>query len=165
MENPVPVIHVSAATGRALWGPGDRYTFLVTGAESEGAYFVLEATVAPGGGPPPHIHHREAESFYLLEGTLTVTVGERTVRALRGDFVHIPRTVTHGFHNDGAETARMLAIFAPAGMEGWFVAACDPAGDRTSTPPPATEEMITRMLRAGPEYGVEWVIPMAAQEE
>jgi len=67
--------HVSAATGRALWGPGNRYTFLITGAEAEGAYLVLKATVTPG-GPPPHIHHREAKALYLLEGTLTAMVGD-----------------------------------------------------------------------------------------
>jgi hypothetical protein len=49
------LLHRAAATGPAYWGPGDHYTFLVTGEESGGAYFVMEARVPPGGGPPPHI--------------------------------------------------------------------------------------------------------------
>ena len=50
------------ATGPAFWGPGDHYTFLVTGEESGGAYFAMEALVPPGGGPPPHSHTREDET-------------------------------------------------------------------------------------------------------
>ncbi len=69
--------HLPADTGPSYWGPGDRYTFLVTGAQTNGAYFIMEAIVPPGGGPPPHIHHREEESFYLLEGTLDITLGEK----------------------------------------------------------------------------------------
>ena len=62
------LLHRPVATGRAYWGPGDHYTFLVTGDETGGAYFAMEALVPPGGGPPPHLHHREDETFYVIEG-------------------------------------------------------------------------------------------------
>ena len=54
------LLHRPVETGPAYWGLGDRYTFLVTGAETGGAYFAMEAYVPPGGGPAPHIHTREA---------------------------------------------------------------------------------------------------------
>ena len=150
-------VHVPADSGPAYWGPGDRYSFLVTGAQSGGAYFILEAFVPPGGGPPPHIHQREEECFYLLSGHLTMTLGERQLKVSAGDFVQIARGTVHTFVNDGDEIARMLAIFSPAGMEHWMTEALDPALDRVSTPPPPTPEMIARMIAAAPHNGVVFV--------
>lgn len=156
MSEAQEILYVAAETGPAYWGPGDRYTFLVDGAQSGGAYFILEAFVPPGGGPPPHYHEREEECFYLLEGTVTLTIGGRAVQAGPGDFVHIPRNTVHSFRNDGAIVARMLAIFSPAGMEGWFTAAYVPAPDRTTPPPPPSPEMLARMVAAAPDYGVKF---------
>jgi hypothetical protein len=56
-------LHRPAGAGATYLGPGDVYRFLVTGAETGGAYFAMEAFVAPGGGPPPHRHSREDETF------------------------------------------------------------------------------------------------------
>jgi quercetin dioxygenase-like cupin family protein len=64
--------HVPAGTGTAYWGPGELMIFLITGEETGGAFLMSEISVAPGGGTPPHIHHREDEAFRLLEGTLTI---------------------------------------------------------------------------------------------
>ena len=75
------LLHRPSETGRAFWGPGDHYTFLVTGEETGGAYFVMQALVPPGGGPPPHIHTREDETFYLLEGQVEFLFGEETIVA------------------------------------------------------------------------------------
>ena len=61
-------LHRAAGTGAMYLGPGDVYRFLVTGADTAGAYFAMEAIVAPGGGPPPHIHRHEDETFYVVEG-------------------------------------------------------------------------------------------------
>ena len=61
------ILHRPSGTGRTFWGPGDLYTFLVTRAESGGSYFTMEALVPPGGGPPPHIHRNEDETFYVVE--------------------------------------------------------------------------------------------------
>ena len=63
MSDAQAILYVATETGPAYWGPGDRYTFLVTGEQSGGAYFILEAFVPPGGGPPPHYHEREEECF------------------------------------------------------------------------------------------------------
>ncbi len=151
------LLYVAAESGPAYWGPGDRYTFLVTGAQSGGSYFILEAFVPPGGGPPPHYHEREEECFYLLEGSVTLTIGGQAVQADPGDFVHIPRRTVHSFCNNGATVARMLAIFSPAGMEGWFLAAYEPAPDRTTPPPPPSPAMLARMIAAAAEHGVRFV--------
>ncbi len=108
MTNQNTAFHLPADTGRCYCGPGDRYTFLVTGAQTNGGYFIMEAIIPPGGGPPRHIHHREEESLYLLEGILDITLGEKKVKATTGDFVQIPRGTIHAFLNAGCTTARML---------------------------------------------------------
>src|SRR5262245_57472893 len=89
------ITYMPAGTGPTYWGPGDRYTFLITGDRSGGSYFTMLALVPPGGGPPPHIHHREEEQFYILEGEVTLQVGDHTIQASAGDFVHIPRETVH----------------------------------------------------------------------
>lgn len=102
------ILHVPADTGPAYWGPGDLYTFLITGEHSGGSYFTMEAWVPPGGGPPPHIHHHEEEQFYILAGEVTLQVGDHTVRATVGDFVHVPRGTVHAFRNEGQTPAKRL---------------------------------------------------------
>ena len=149
-------IHVPAGEGKSFWGPGDRYRFLTTGADTNGSCFILEALVPPGGGPPPHKHEREDEYFYLIEGSLTVMLAGKQVTASAGDFVQIPRGCVHAFSNTGSGIARMLAVFTPAGMEGWMQECLDPAPDKTSFPPPPSPELIAKMIAAGPKYGVKW---------
>ena len=63
---------------RSFWGPGDRYTFLVTGEESGGSMFALDCVVGVGGGPPPHRHLAEDELFYVFEGSISFTMGDET---------------------------------------------------------------------------------------
>jgi len=139
------IVYVPARTGQAYWVMGDLFTYLVTGEESGGSYFTLEVNVGPGNGPPPHIHHREEEQFYILEGELTFRVGDQTLQASAGDFVHIPRETVHAFKN-GPRPAKLLATFSPAGIEQFFQEVGEPVEDRTAPPPPVTEETIARFM-------------------
>ena len=149
--------YVPADTGPSFWGPGDRYTFLVTGAQSDGAYFIMEAIVPPAGGPPPHIHHREQESFYVLEGMLDIKMNDRVVQAKTGDFVHIPRGTVHAFRNSGTESARLLLIFSPGGMERFFEETLEQVQDRSAPQPDNVDAVVTRYLEAAPRHGLEFV--------
>ena len=63
------------AEGRTIAVVGDVYRFLATGEDTNGKYAMWEAVVPPGGGPPPHVHSREEEGFYVLEGEIKLTVG------------------------------------------------------------------------------------------
>jgi quercetin dioxygenase-like cupin family protein len=92
------LLHRPSSSGLAFWGPGDSYRFLITGAESGGAYFAMEAIVPAGGGPPPHIHRNEDETFYVLEGEVEFLLGDRPVKGTAGDFVNVPRGTVHRFH-------------------------------------------------------------------
>ena len=153
------LLHRPVATGPAFCGPGDHYTFLVTGEESGGAYFAMEALVPPGGGPPPHIHTREDETFYLLEGQLQFLLGEEIIVAGPGDFVNVPRGTVHRFRNTGSQTARMILTFTPAGIERWFEETLERAPNEVDEDnvPDNIDEVAARYVAAAARYGLEFV--------
>lgn len=151
--------HVPRGSGAAFWGPGELMTFLITGKETDGAYFMAEVSAAPGGGTPPHIHSREDESFHILEGTLTMQVGEDTITVSAGDFAFLPRGIPHSFRNAGDSQARALVLTTPAGLEGFFTEVFEPANDRSATPPSSSKELIGRALAVGPSYGLKLLPP------
>src|SRR5262245_31510546 len=154
-----PYKYVPAGTGPAYWGPGDQIRFLITGEQTGGAFFMAEVSVPPGGGPPPHIHRREEETFYVLEGTLTVQVGGRTLLASPGDCVYLPRHIMHCFKNTGNVDAKFLMVVTPAGLENFFEEAFQPAANPATAPPLITEAMLHRLLHAAATRGVEFAPP------
>ena len=144
---------------RSVWYNGWLMTFLATAEETRGQFSLIEATTKKGNVPPPHIHRREEETFYVLEGEMTVSVGDRTIKAAPGTMVYLPRDVVHSFVIE-SERLRMLALLTPAGLEGWFKEFSVPALAMTLPPPgevPYSE--IQRMLEVGSRYGVEFVLP------
>lgn len=114
------VLHIPPGAGRSRWVFGDRYTIKADRVSTGGALGLIEALVPPGGGPPPHIHHGEAEAFYLIDGVLRMRCDERTVEVEPGSFVFVPSGTPHGFTNVSAAECRMLIMFLPGGMESFF---------------------------------------------
>ena len=88
---------------------GDSYVVKAAGEETGGALAVIEAGLAPhSGGTPLHVNTLEDENYYVVEGTLTFRIGERTLEAPAGTFVHIPKDVVHTHWNATAAPVRML---------------------------------------------------------
>jgi catechol-2,3-dioxygenase/quercetin dioxygenase-like cupin family protein len=144
--------------GRSVWYSGWLMTFLATTEDTQGLA-LIEAVGIKGNVLPRHIHHREDETFYVLEGELTASVGDRTIKATPGTMVFLPRGVAHSFTIE-SEQLRMLMLLTPAGMEGWFKEFSVPAPAMAL--PPAAEvpySEIQRMLEVGPQYGIEFVLP------
>ena len=83
----LPTINVPPQ-GRTIGVVGDVYRFLATGEDTNGKYAMWEAIVPPGGGPPPHVHSREEEGFFILEGEITFTVNGEKVVAKAGTFAN-----------------------------------------------------------------------------
>src|SRR5436853_773085 len=106
--------------GRTVAVVGDVYRFLAPGEGTNGKYALWEAIVPPGGGPPPHVHSREEEGFYILEGEITFQVGDKRSLATAGVFANMPVGTPHSFKNDSGKPARMLISVAPAGLENMF---------------------------------------------
>lgn len=88
--------------------------------ETGGHYSLIENVTPPGGGPPLHVHHREDEGFYILEGDYLFEADGKRLEAHAGDFVFIPRDTPHRFRNIGTTTGTMLLTLEPAGLEIFF---------------------------------------------
>ena len=141
--------------GRVIGVVGDLYRFLAVGEDTDGRYATIEAIVPPGGGPPPHIHSREEESFYILEGEITFQIGDDRVVATAGMFANMPIGSLHSFKNASNEPAKMLISVAPAGLEKMFFEVGQPVEPGATTVPPPSREEIEKLLAIAPRYGVE----------
>ena len=133
--------------------PGHQAIFKAVGDDTRGAYTLCEYTAAPSAGPPPHIHHDDDEAFYLLEGELTVRVGDREDVVSARSFVFLPRGIVHTFENTGSAPARFLVIASPSGFEHYLddmAAAYAAAG---APPDPVRSAEIAR------KHGMEFVQP------
>lgn len=100
---------------------GARFVIKANGDATRGAYSLIEAAVPPGIPPAPaHIHHEHEECFYVLDGELTLRLGDASLTAVAGTFVLVPRGMVHGYANESAAPARFLTAGSPAGLEGLF---------------------------------------------
>ncbi len=113
----------------------------------------------PGGGPPPHIHSREEEGFYILEGEITFLIREERVVATAGMFANMPVGTLHSFRNESDRPAKMLISVAPAGLEKLFFEVSVPVAQGATTAPPPTKQEIETLLAVAPRYGIEIRLP------
>lgn len=149
--------HTSTEAGEAIWFLGGLLTVKADGRATGGGFDLIEQRWPVGFAPPPHIHRREEESFFILEGEVAFRCGEQSFRAGPGDAVVLPRGVPHTFRVEGDTPARMLALYTPAGARGFFAAVGQPA-ERRELPPPAPPD-VPRLLAVAPEYGIEILPP------
>jgi mannose-6-phosphate isomerase-like protein (cupin superfamily) len=99
---------------------GDWSYYKALGTQTGGTFALMEQTVPPGRGPRRHVHHREEESFYILEGEFGFEVGDDHFLARPGTFVLGPRDIPHRFWNAGTRDGKFLLIISPAGLEPFF---------------------------------------------
>ena len=159
MSSPLPPIVRPTHKGPTVAVVGDVYRFLATGVETDGKYTMWEALVPPGGGPPLHVHSREVECFYILEGEITLTIdGQQTV-ATAGMFAHLPIGTPHAFRNESQRPARMIITVAPAGLEQMFFEVGVPLAEGDTQALPPTKQEIERLVAMAPAYGVEILAP------
>ena len=159
MSFPAQLIQVGSGEGPAFSAVGDVYRMLATGEQTGGVYVLSEARVLPGGGPPPHIHHREDESFFVLEGEITFTLGAKRVVAKAGTFIQGPRGIPHAFKNESRAPARMLIHLTPPGFENFMAEIAQPVPSFESPPAPVTPADIQKLLAVAPKYGIEILPP------
>lgn len=126
---------VRAGEGEARWWLGQLAEIKATAADTGGAVTILEVTCGPGYEAPLHVHHREDEAFWILEGDVTLYVGEQTIQASAGDYAFGPRDIPHRY-TVGNLGCRMLFICTPGGFESLVREMSEPASHRTAPPPP-----------------------------
>jgi quercetin dioxygenase-like cupin family protein len=134
-----------------------RYTSKVTSDRTEGRLFQMLISEGRGAAPPLHIHRDADETIYVIEGELTVFVGDERIEVRAGDFVFGPRGVPHAFLVV-SEEARFLATFAPAGIGAFFAEIAPPVVPGEPRPDPVPVDPVEFASVAG-RYAIEIVGP------
>ena len=145
--------------GEARWWLGGLATLKATGKETDGRYTLVEV-LEPEGEAPLHVHHREDEGFWVLEGEVTFEVGDETIKAGPGSFVFGPKGVPHRYTIE-SEQARMLFLLSPAGFEEFIYATSEPAQERTLPPAPdglPSEADMEQLKAIARQYGGELLV-------
>ncbi|HWS82211.1 MAG TPA: cupin domain-containing protein, partial [Rubrobacter sp.] len=125
------------------------------------AYSLFEIASPPGGGPPPHIQHREDESYYLLEGEYRFLVEGRAVRINAGSLIYVPRGTLHAHKNVGEGTGRLLLSQTPGGShERFFEEIGEPAVDGSRPPVQADQQHMEKIIAIATDYGIEIPSPV-----
>jgi mannose-6-phosphate isomerase-like protein (cupin superfamily) len=143
--------------GGAIWSLGGHFRTLARDADTDGHFSLVEAIAFRATEPPLHIHHREAEAWYILDGQMTFRVGDETFVATAGSFAYAPKGIPHAFTVD-VEPTRVLVLAAPAGFEAFAAELGIPA--LGTQPPDDLAVPLPEVL--GPiaeRYGIEVVGP------
>jgi len=133
----VPASFSAPGEGETTWFQPNRMTVKATAETTGGAFGLVESFIPAGSGPPLHVHHREDEAFWVLEGSTRFEVGDVIVDAAPGTYLIAPRDTPHRWAA-GPEGARLLFLFTPGGFERLIAATGVPAGARTVPPPGLT---------------------------
>jgi mannose-6-phosphate isomerase-like protein (cupin superfamily) len=145
--------------GEARWWLGGLATIKATSKETDGLYTLVEV-LEPEGEAPLHVHHREDEAFWVLDGEVTFRIGDETIEASAGSFVFGPRDVPHTFTVHSG-SARLLFLLSPGGFEEFIYATSEPAKEHTLPPapegPPSEAEM-EQLRAAARQYGGELLV-------
>jgi mannose-6-phosphate isomerase-like protein (cupin superfamily) len=147
-----PAQALPPGTGDARWWFGQLATVKAVAADTGGAYTLVEIAVGPGYAAPLHVHHREDEGFWMLDGHATFEVGDQTFEAPPGTYLFGPRDVPHRW-TAGRDGARMLYLFTPGGFEQLIEAMSVPA--QSLTPPPPELAPPEKFVEIATRFGVE----------
>lgn len=154
MESIAKMGLVGSGQGEAYWVMGAKYTFKANGADNGGAYMMFEGEVPPAPGPPPHLHTREDEMFYVLEGELTVMLDGQVSKAPAGTTIILPRNIKHTFWNESSSLARALVVASPAPIENFFKEIGQRVLSDDEVPPAVTPEMVAHLYETAERYGM-----------
>ena len=148
---------VPSGEGEARWWFGALAIIKTTAAETDGQLTIVDVTNPPGLEAPLHVHYRDDEGFWILEGSVTFVVGDTTIEAGAGDYVFGPRNIPHRF-TVGDSGCRMLFIMVPGGLEDVIRATSEPAATLTVPPPPDEEPDIDAIKAIVKEHGYELLV-------
>ena len=143
---------VKSREGEAIWWFDCLAEIKATAADTGGLMSIVEITEPPNVEAPLHVHHREDEAFWVLEGEVTIEVGDTTVQCHAGDYAFGPRGIPHRY-TVGPEGCRMLFILTPGGFEELVREMGRPAASRTLPEP--SEPDYALVAEVAERYGCE----------
>lgn len=144
-------IHVTLGGGKAVHILGIPMLIQIHGRDTGGVLSVVESRDSPGGGPPPHVHHREDETFRVLEGKYEFFVDGRTIEAGPGTILFAPRGIPHTYRCIGDKPGKLSVTLTPSGFESFF----EEVGAMTA----AEQQNIPRVIELGKKYGLDFLPP------
>jgi mannose-6-phosphate isomerase-like protein (cupin superfamily) len=157
------IASIPTGAGEARWWFGSLATIKLDGRQTGGRFSLTEVHYPSGLEVPLHVHHHEDEVFYVLEGKIAYTIGNRRFEALPGQTIFAPKDVPHGFVGTSVEPVRYLILYAPAGYEDFIRDSSQPAQSLTLPPPadgppdPALVAQIDELMVT--KYACEWWKP------
>jgi quercetin dioxygenase-like cupin family protein len=155
-QRPAELKAVGRGEGEARWWFGALAVIKATASDTAGQMTIVEVTEPPGAEAPLHVHHREDEGFWILEGSVTLQVGDETIEAGPGDYAMGPRDIPHRY-TVGPEGCRMLFICVPGGFENLVRGMSMPATTHTLPPDQVTVDM-EMVARVAEENGCQLLV-------
>ena len=140
-------VAVQRDSGRELTSLG--VTHKLTSGQTGGAYYLCEAVFGPESGSPFHIHHREDEGIFVLEGMIEVRLANEKLLVAAGGVVHLPRKIPHALYNPLKTDLKIMVHAIPGGLENYF----DEIESTLQSGPLARETF----LNISRKYGLEWL--------
>jgi mannose-6-phosphate isomerase-like protein (cupin superfamily) len=147
-------IQIPADGGKKVNVLGIPMVIRIHGGDTGGIVSAVESHDVPNGGPPPHIHHREDETFQVLEGEYAFTVGGKSIAARKGTTIFAPRGVPHTYRYLGQAPGRLMCVITPAGFEKFF--------ETIGALAPQQQQDIPRVMAIAKEFGLEILPPPQA---
>ena len=159
-SSPLKAFKRSPSLEISKWYMGCLTTNLAESKDTNGAFCLVAVTLAPGSEPPPHVHSREDELFYVLDGEFDVYVGEETFNVTKGECIFLPRFKPHAFVVRSPRL-RLLTLFSPGGLEEAFRKADSPAQSLDLPSDAITYSMVEleQTARRFSEYGARFLTP------
>ncbi len=143
---------------QALWFLGALTQVKATGEQTSGAYGLVEQVLPVGFASPWHLHHNEDETFYVIEGRMTILCGEARIAARPGTWAFGPRNIPHGFRVEGNAPARLLLLTTPSGFEHFILEMSEKATD-PATPPSMPPDM-EKLVAVAAKYHIDVLGPL-----
>lgn len=146
-----------ASEGEARWWMGALAIIKASGKDTDKQFALVEVVEHEGAVAPLHVHHNEDEAFWVLEGSLTFEVGDKTIKAEAGSFLFGPKDVPHRYTVDSGP-ARLLFILSPSGFEDFIRETSEPASSPVLPPQsdaPPTDEEMEQLMPIVQKYGME----------
>lgn len=165
MPESKPLIITGPDEGDKLFVAGSNYRIVIAGYQNNDKLAVIEMNIPPGSGPVPHEHPLFQESFYVLEGEVEFRTKSGTYTAKKGAMVTIPEGgPVHNFKNLSEETAKLLCMVVPAGLDAFFKEVSRPFEKGQKAVPP-TDEQRAKLMETAERYGQKLYPPDYFEKE
>src|ERR1051326_4899744 len=147
-------IQIASDGGKKINVLGIPMVISIHGRDTGGVVSAVESHDVTGGGPPPHIHHREDETFQIIEGEYEWTVGGEKFIAQKGATIFAPRGIAHTYRYLGKMPGRLMCLITPSGFEEFF--------EKIGALNAQQQQDIPRVIEIAKKYGLEFPPPLAA---